>query len=577
MRTFAVREPCCGRRPAVRWAPPATHVSTRAAAVLALQQSRGNATVARAIERQRTLARTPARRRGEPIEQPGEGYDGLRGGEGVPRNLTEQMKEEVRRFRGELEMSMKAKDQSKWGRWAAEDAAAFRGTAAERATLYAEFQRQMVQVDRNWIANVARGTDGSHVFLSSQQVKRSVVIAPDGTVYTGDWSGLQPAADGRVAVDYAPMRKVAPRGMTPPVGSTHGAGGGGTAPPDAPPTSDPSKIAKPPSGTTTTTAPEPPGRVGPPTPTAEPPVVKPTPPPTPGTTVETLAPGQVTDDFVRNIATTSDAVVLRSGRYVIIGRSLYAVMIVGGVAFLVYDIAMRGPIYALRDFGIAATLTEYIGLRAGVGLGMAGLVVGLVFLPSDQGGESERQAKAEQIDQLVESAFPGTLGDKQFLCVGDECSGSHRKILDHDRYRQVWPKVAALLEHPFELDDSPRARAVVRERKEQEERERRQHEEHEKEMAAIREAMHPPVGFYVKGSVGEDGRNDPADVGKTARRLRELGFLEKETTDPDEVAEAIYVYQSAVLRWSKPDGRLDPRGETERALRAGRRISMALH
>jgi hypothetical protein len=544
--------------------------------MLALQRSHGNAAVARAIARQRTLARTPARRRGAPIEQPGEGYDGLRGGEDVPRRLSEQMKQEVRQFRAQLEASMKAADQSKWGRWAAEDAAAFRGAATERATLYAEFLRQMVQVDRNWIAHAARGTDGSHVFLSSPQVKKSVVIAPDGTLYTGDWSGLQRAPDGRIAVDYTSMRKVTPRVVTPPVGGAHGAGGGSTAPPDTAPTSDPSKVAKPPSGTTTTTVPEPPARVGPPAPTAEPPVVKPTPSPTPGTTVETLAPGQVSDDFVRNLAARSDALVLRPGRYVLIGRSLYAVMIVGGVAFLVYDTAMRGPVYAFRDFGIAATLTEYISLRVGVGLGMAALVVGLVFLPSDQGGESDRQAKAALIDQLVESAFPGTLGDKQFLCIGNECSGSHRKILDHDRYREVWPKVAALLEHPFEVDDSPRARAVVGERKKQEERERRQREEHEKEMAAIREAMHPPVGFHVKGTVGEDGRNDPADVQKTARRLRELGFLEKETTDPDEVADAIYFYQSAVLRWSKPDGRLDPRGETERALRAGRRISMAL-
>ena len=138
--------------------------------------------------------------------------------------------------------------------------------------------------------------------------------------------------------------------------------------------------------------------------------------------METLAPGQVTDDFVRNLAARNDALVLRPGRYVMIGRSLYAVMIVGGVAFLVYDAAMRGPVYALRDFGIAATLTEYISLRAGVGLGMAALVVGLVFLPSDQGGESERQAKAELIDNLIESAFPGTLGKKQFLCIGDECT-----------------------------------------------------------------------------------------------------------------------------------------------------------
>ena len=96
----------------------------------------------------------------------------------------------------------------------------------------------------------------------------------------------------------------------------------------------------------------PPTRVGPTAPTAEPPVVKPT-PTIPGTTVETLAPGQVADDFVRNLAAKSDAVVLRAGRYVMIGRSLYAVTIVGGIAFLVYDTAMRGPIYAVRDFAIA--------------------------------------------------------------------------------------------------------------------------------------------------------------------------------------------------------------------------------
>jgi hypothetical protein len=118
---------------------------------------------------------------------------------------------------------------------------------------------------------------------------------------------------------------------------------------------------------------------------------------------------------------------------------------------------------------------------------------------------------------------------------------------------------------------------MIADRKKEAEREKARQAEHEREMAAIREAMHPPVGFYVKGSVGEGGQNDPDDVSKTARRLKELGFLDKDTTDPDEVADAIYVYQGAVLKWAKPDGRVDPRGETARALRAGRRVSMALH
>jgi hypothetical protein len=549
MPTVAVSQRRALGGPTVAAGPCSARARAAEHPVLALQRSHGNAAVSRAIARRRTLARGPARRRGAPIEEPGTGWDGLQHGDQVPRNLTEPMKDAVRRFRNQLEIAMRAKDQKNWARWAAEDTAAFQGTATERATLYAEFQRQMIQVDRTWVANVALGADGSRVFLSSPLLKRTLVVAPDGSLHAGTWDALTEAADGSLSVDYGRLRPVAPRAVAPPV---------------TPPTTDPPPTTKAPTVQ------------DPAVPTVEPPTVK------PSTTAvgptETLAADQVADDFVRKLAAEQEALVLRTGRYVFIGRTLYAVMIVGGIAFLVYDIVQRGPVYAVRDFAIAGTLSEYISLRTGIGLGMVGLALAVaVLLPSDQGGESERQAKAALIDDLIESAFPGTLGGKVFFCYGNKCSGSFREILDHDRYNEVWPQVAAAVEHPFELDDSPRAKAVVAEHKKEAERDKARQAEHDREMAAIREAMRPPVGFYVKGSVGEDGRNDPDDLRRTARRLRELGYLEQETMDPDEIGDAIYLYQSAVLGRRKPDGRIDPRGETERALRAGRRVSMALH
>jgi Xanthomonas XOO_2897-like deaminase len=98
----------------------------------------------------------------------------------------------------------------------------------------------------------------------------------------------------------------------------------------------------------------------------------------------------------------------------------------------------------------------------------------------------------------------------------------------------------------------------------------------EQELAGYRKAMYPPTVFHVGASVGEDGHNDPEDVRRVSHRLHELGFLDRETTDLDALGDAIYDYQYQVLHMAKPDGRVDPRGATEAALRAGRKISMAL-
>jgi len=97
------------------------------------------------------------------------------------------------------------------------------------------------------------------------------------------------------------------------------------------------------------------------------------------------------------------------------------------------------------------------------------------------------------------------------------------------------------------------------------------------------EAMRPssPIseigGFPLTGSVGAKGDNRPADVERVAGRLHGLGFLKKMTTDIEEVTDAIHDYQSQVLGWPRPDGRVDVGNKTHRALKAGRKtVSMAL-
>ena len=97
------------------------------------------------------------------------------------------------------------------------------------------------------------------------------------------------------------------------------------------------------------------------------------------------------------------------------------------------------------------------------------------------------------------------------------------------------------------------------------------------------EALRPPSPisetgtFPLTGSVGTKGDNRPDDVARVAGRLHGLGFLDAMTTDVEVVSEAIERYQSQVLQWPRPDGRVDVDKKTHRALKAGRKtISMQL-
>lgn len=107
----------------------------------------------------------------------------------------------------------------------------------------------------------------------------------------------------------------------------------------------------------------------------------------------------------------------------------------------------------------------------------------------------------------------------------------------------------------------------------EQERENKDREELEALQRAARGVR--PVGtsgrLVTRASVGEGGRNDPADVRRISGRLRGLGFLKADTEDMDELADAIRTYQSVVLGQLHPSGRLGPGDATLRALSAGRR------
>jgi hypothetical protein len=78
-----------------------------------------------------------------------------------------------------------------------------------------------------------------------------------------------------------------------------------------------------------------------------------------------------------------------------------------------------------------------------------------------------------------------------------------------------------------------------------------------------------PRRISISGSVGAHADNRPEDVRRVAERLEQLGFLSSGTADLPSVTRAIRTYQESVLAWRSPDGRVDPGGETLRALSEG--------
>jgi hypothetical protein len=254
--------------------------------VLGLQSRAGNAAVGRLIAggRLRPLLRAPPDNDkpppggGRPIDPPGKGFDILQG-DPLPRNLTPEMENITRGYRGFLEGSRN--NRGAWSRQAGNLVNSFKGTALERATLYGELQRQMGQVHRSWFAEYAVAQDGAHVFLSNPELARAFVVHPDGTCWYGPQSALSRAsAEAKIVVDYA---KLSPWGAPPPTGG----GAGGAAPPAAGGARPPAEGGKPPAASVETpvrppTGPETPVRppTGPETPVRPPVADTPIRPPT---------------------------------------------------------------------------------------------------------------------------------------------------------------------------------------------------------------------------------------------------------------------------------------------------------
>ena len=283
--------------------------------------------------------------------------------------------------------------------------------------------------------------------------------------------------------------------------------------------------------------------------------------------VETVAASAVKNDFVPQFAAEHGARVMRAGRCLLIGEAVYAVISIAGTLFLVNDLITKGPIQTGKEWGLTAVLTAKVAQSAG--MAVAGVVGMAIFMPSDQGGEAERIAQADAIDEIIYEAFPGVITEKLMLCVG-QCTRSNRQILE-PRYTRLLAEISALAQDAWQIEDDPRAAAPFK---------RAEGlvgpSDLDKALAGYREATHPPTTFHVRASVGEDAANNREDVQRVAQRLHELGFLDQQSDDPRAIAEAIHTYQSLVLHLPKPDGRIDPRGLTETALRSGRKVSMAL-
>jgi hypothetical protein len=152
----------------------------------------------------------------------------------IGRDLSPQQKEIVREFRGWLESTRN--DRSMWARRAGEISSKFPGTAPQRAGLYGELQRQMIQVHRSWGATVEIGADGSRIFHGS--IGRAFVVAPDGGCFVGSVKEAShfTIVDGKRLPNYGPgglTRTALPVGAGPggaaPASPAPAAGGGSSA------------------------------------------------------------------------------------------------------------------------------------------------------------------------------------------------------------------------------------------------------------------------------------------------------------------------------------------------------------
>jgi len=199
--------------------------------ILELQRSAGNAAVTALLSTGRPLGVLRAEEEGSggggvaaparPAipEPPGTGYDGLYGSDVVGRSLTPEQVAIVREFRSYLMATSSFRGE--WARRAGAITSAFSGSAAERAGLYAELQRQMTQVYRNWAAELELGADGSYIFRA--KLREAVfVVGPDGRCYAGHPSNMA-KVDGKYLPNYDKLRIVEPPGGATPAASPEAA------------------------------------------------------------------------------------------------------------------------------------------------------------------------------------------------------------------------------------------------------------------------------------------------------------------------------------------------------------------
>ena len=122
-----------------------------------------------------------------------------------------------------------------WAREAGTRAARFPGDAVARANVYAEFQRQIVQVTggggSDWVAMAERGADGSYIFRGNPRIAepKVFVIDPQGNCHAGNAKeALEGSGPGK-RVNYSKLRQIGVK-APPPGGGGGGGGVGGGKP-----------------------------------------------------------------------------------------------------------------------------------------------------------------------------------------------------------------------------------------------------------------------------------------------------------------------------------------------------------
>ena len=279
------------------------------------------------------------------------------------------------------------------------------------------------------------------------------------------------------------------------------------------------------------------------------------------------------------MAAEQESQLLRPGRYVPIGRMVYAMVWVGGALLFLNDIIARGPIEAGKTWGIMGILTERIAMTAG---GAVAGAVGLVLCHAQRPGRGRRAARGDR-----EGRCPGRDDPRRLprhrrppaRALHRRCTTGNRHIFEPELFRKIRAQMEVAVAHAWTIEDDE----AIRRRKRREAVAAEHRHDLEKDRAREAEVdgdderlAHPADGLLHQREPATRPSTSPTtSSGRPSACTSWASWTSRPPTSTS-LGSAIYQYQYSILHQAKPDSRVDPRGRTEAALRAGKRVSMAL-